>query len=165
MRFESATVLFAIAAMPAALMGQSASGTVAATATVQSAVAFQTPVRNLDLGIMTPGAAVTITPANGGVIGIQYNTPATVTVGTLLMTGPGGATFSPTLSCAQAGTSNAANPAAFTCGTGYVTALATNAASTWYTYVGATVSAGATTSAPAGDYTGTVTLTATFSTF
>ena len=57
------------------------------------------------------------------------------------------------------------SPAAFTCGTGYVTALAANAASTWYTYIGATVAAGATTAAPAGDYTGTVTLTATFSTF
>ena len=165
MRSLSVTVLFALAAMPAALLGQTASGTVAATATVQSAVAFQTPVRNLDLGVMTPGAAVTITPANGGVVGIQYNTPATVTVGTLLMTGPGGATFSPTLSCAQAGTSNAAAPAAFTCGTGYMTTLAANAASTWYTYIGASLAAGVTTSAPAGEYTGTVTLTATFSTF
>ena len=89
MRSLSVTGLFALAAMPAALLGQAASGPVAATATVQSAVAFQTPVRNLDLGVMTPGAAVTITPANGGVVGIQYNTPATVTVGTLLMTGPG----------------------------------------------------------------------------
>ena len=66
MRSFSAAILFAIAATPAALLGQTASGTVAATATVQSAVAFQTPIRNLDLGVMTPGAAVTITPANGG---------------------------------------------------------------------------------------------------
>lgn len=159
--------MLALVALPGALAAQSATGTVSAVAKVQSAVTFLGATSNLNLGTITPGTAVNIAPgaAGSGVIGVQYNTPATITVGTLSLAGPGGATLPVAVSCAQASTSTSTTPTTFACGTGYSTTLAVNAATTWYIYLGGSIAAGATSAAPAGDYTGSVTLTATFSTF
>lgn len=167
MRSVRLIAILAFVAMPGALAAQSATGTVGAVATVQSAVTFLAATSSLDFGTITPGTAVNIAPGatGSGIIGVQYNTPATITVGTLSLTGPGSVTLPTTLSCAQASTATSTTPTSFTCGSGYVTTLAANAASTWYIYLGGTIAAAATSTAPAGDYTGSVTLTATFSTF
>lgn len=156
--FAAAALLLA----PAALGAQTATGTVSANATVKTAVSFGTALQSLDFGPVVPGGAdVVIAPANGGKIALSYNTSATVTVGTLSMTGPNGATISPTLACAQDASSAAAAPATFACGTGYTPALGATAA-TWHFYIGGTITGASTTTLPAGAYTGSVTLTATY---
>ena len=145
---------------PAALSAQTATGTVAATATVKTAVSFGTPT-DLAFGDITPNVAKTIAPADGGKISLSYNTSATVTVGTLTMSGPNSQTFAPTLACAQDAAANAAAPTIFTCASGYTPALSGGAA-TWHFYIGGTVPAAASQNLPAGSYTGSVTLTATY---
>lgn len=154
-------------ALPAVASAQT-TATINAVARVQSSVAFSNPT-NLDFGApITPGTAASVTPANGGRIMVSYNTPTTVTVaGTALAHSGSGATLPVTYSCAQAATGTATTPTAFagTCAAGYTTALSGNARTDHWLYVGGDIAAGATTTAPAGNYQGTVTFTATFTTY
>jgi hypothetical protein len=97
---------------------------------------------------------------------VSYNVPTLVSVsGTALANGA--ASLPVTYSCAQAATGTNPTPTAFagTCAAGYTTALVGNFQTDRWIYIGGAIAAAATTSAPAGTYTGTVTLTATYTTF
>lgn len=161
---KSALVFAALFAIPAAASAQTA--TINVSATVQSAVSFSN-TSDLSFGAaITPGSGATVTPANGGKSMVSYNVPTTVTVAGTALTN-GGASLAVTYSCAQAATGTAAAPTAFpgTCAAGYTTALSGNALTDHWIYVGGDIAAAATTSAPAGIYSGTVTLTATYTTY
>jgi hypothetical protein len=167
---KSAIFLAAAAclAVPAIASAQSpVSATINAIAKVQSSVAFSNPT-DLDFGApITPGTGATVTAANGGKIMVSYNTPTTVTVAGTALNRAGGGSLPVTYSCAQAATGTATTPTAFagTCAAGYTTALTGSARTDHWLYVGGDIAAGATTTAPAGNYTGTVTFTATFTTY
>lgn len=166
---KSALLIAAAAclAVPAIASAQSQTATVNALARVQSSVAFSNP-SDLDFGApITPGTAASVTPANGGKIMVSYNTPTTVTVAGTALNRAGGGSLAVTYSCAQAATGTSATPTAFagTCAAGYTTALSGNARTDHWLYVGGDIAAGATTAAPAGNYVGTVTFTATFTTY
>ena len=163
---RNALALVALVAFPAVVSAQTATATINATAIVQSAVTFSNTA-NLDFGAaITPGSGATVTPANGGKAMVSYNVPTTVTVsGTALANGA--ASLPVSYSCAQATTGTNPAPTAFagTCAAGYTTALVGNFQTDHWIYIGGVIAAAATTSAPAGTYTGTVTLTATYTTF
>ena len=157
----------AVIALPAFASAQTATATLNATALVQSAVAFSNPT-NLDFGTaITPGSGATVTPANGGKIMVSFNTPALVTVAGTALSRVGGGSLAVTYSCAQATTGVSATPTAFagTCAAGYTTSLSGTARTDHWLYVGGDIAAAASTNAPAGTYTGTITFTATYSTF
>ena len=160
----TALALAALFAVPAIATAQTAMINVSAT--VQSAVSFSN-TSDFSFGTaITPGTGATVTPANGGKSMISYNVPTTVSVsGTALDNG--GASLPVAYSCAQATTGTSATPTAFpgTCAAGYTTSLSGNALTDHWVYVGGAISAASTTSAPAGIYTGTVTLTATYTTY
>ena len=167
---KSAYFLVAAAALavPAVATAQSpVTATINATARVQSAVAFSNPT-DLDFGAaITPNTAASVAPANGGKIMVSYNTPTTVTVAGTALNRAGGGSLAVTYSCAQAATGTSPTPTAFvgTCAAGYTTALTGNATTDHWLYVGGDIAAAATQNAPAGTYTGTVTFTATFTTY
>lgn len=165
------TALFLAAAaclvVPSVASAQSQTATINALAKIQSAVVFSNPT-NLDFGApITPGTGATVTAANGGKIMVSYNTPTTVTVAGTALNRAGGGSLAVTYSCAQAATGTATTPTAFagTCAAGYTTSLFGNARTDHWLYVGGDIAAAATTTAPAGNYTGTVTFTATYTTF
>jgi spore coat protein U-like protein len=170
MKKSALLVAAAALALPAvaSAQGSPVTATINATAQVQSSVAFSNP-SDLDFGApITPGTAASVTPANGGKIMVSYNTPTTVTVaGTALTHSASAATLPVTYSCAQAATGTATTPTAFagTCAAGYTTALSGNARTDHWLYVGGDIAAGATSAAPAGNYAGTVTFTATFTAY
>lgn len=154
-------------AIPALASAQSQTATINATAKIQSAVTFSNPT-NLDFGAaITPGTGATVTPANGGKIMASYNTPTTITVAGTALNRAGGGSLAVTYSCAQAATGTATTPTAFagTCAAGYTTTLTGNARTDHWLYVGGDIAAAATTTAPAGNYTGTITFTATYTTY
>lgn len=164
-----AFALAALAAAPSLASAQSgsASGTMQASAKVQSAVTFSNPSA-LNFGTSTPGAAVTVAPASGAKIMVTYNVPTSITVaGTALTWSGGSASIPVSYSCASASTGTAASPAAFsgTCAAGYTTGLTGAARTDWWIYVGGAIASGATTTLPAGDYTGTITVTGTYTTY
>lgn len=150
------------------LSAQSATASMAATARVQSAVSFSS-ISNLDFGAAAaPGTAIISTPANGGKAMVTYNTPTTITVtGSSLAHTTLPATLAVTYACAQATTGTSTTPTAFpgSCAAGYTTALAGNARTSHWIYVGGTIAAAETATAPAGVYNGSITLTATYTTF
>jgi spore coat protein U-like protein len=158
--------LAAVVALPGFASAQTATATINATAIVQSAVTFSNTA-NLDFGAaIVPGSGATVTPANGGKAMVSYNVPTTITVaGTALSSG--GASLPVTYSCAQASTGTNPTPTAFSgsCAGGFTTALSGAAQTSHWIYIGGAILAASTTSAPAGTYTGTVTLTATYTTF
>jgi hypothetical protein len=160
--------LAALAALPAVASAQTQTATINVVAKVQSSVSFSNTT-NLDFGAaITPGTAATVTAANGGKVMVSYNTPTTVTVaGTALTHSASAATIPVTYSCAQATTGTATTPTAFagTCAAGYTTALNGNARTTHWIYLGGDIAASATTTAPAGNYAGTATFTATYTTY
>jgi hypothetical protein len=161
-----ALAIAAVVALPAFASAQTATATINATAIVQSAVTFSNTA-NLDFGTaITPGSGATVTPANGGKAMVSYNVPTTITVaGTALASGS--ASLPVTYSCAQATTGNSATPTAFSgsCAGGFTTALSGAAQTSHWIYIGGAIAAASTTAAPAGTYSGTVTLTATYTTF
>jgi hypothetical protein len=160
-------LLAALVLLPVAAQAQTASGTVGAVARVQSSVTFMAPARSLDFGAITPGTLTTVAPSAGGLIGLRYNTSATVVVSGLTLTHATlpGITLTPSVTCAQDAGSAAASPTTFTCGSGYSTALAANALTTWYFYIGGSITGAQTSTIAAGVYNGSVTLTATFTTY
>ena len=161
---KSALALAALLALPAIASAQTA--IINVSATVQSAVSFSNTSDFTFGAALTPGTGATVTPANGGKSMVSYNVPTTVSVaGTALSNG--GASLPVTYSCAQDASGTAATPTAFpgTCAAGYTTVLSGNALTNHWIYVGGAIAAASTTSAPAGIYTGTVTLTATYTTY
>ena len=123
----------------------------------------------LDFGAgIVPGTPATVTPANGGRIMASYNVNTQLSLpNTVTLTRAGGGTVLVTLSCAQAstGTAPAPTPFAADCATGYGATLIGNARTDWWLYLGGAITGAATTSAPAGIYTGNATVTATYTTF
>ncbi|HEX9950501.1 MAG TPA: DUF4402 domain-containing protein [Rubricoccaceae bacterium] len=156
-------LLGALALLPAAASAQTETGSFAVTASVESVVAFSSP-SPLEFGSIVPGTPTTIAPAAGGSIMLSYNVPATVTVSASALTN-GVITLPVTYACAQDADAAAEEPTTFTCGTGYAATLVSNAPPTRWFYVGGSIADSGTALAPAGDYAGTVTLTASFDTF
>ena len=167
-----ALAFIASASLPALAAAQTQTATINVTAKVQSTVSFSNAA-NLDFGAaITPGTAASVAPGTAsGKVMISYNTPATVTVaGTDLTETAGGgspATIPVTYSCAQANSGTAAAPTAFagTCAAGFTTALNGRARTDHWVYLGGSIAAGATSTVPAGNYAGTATFTATYTTY
>lgn len=158
--------LVAALAVPAILSAQSATGSVNVNATVQSAVSFGTQTA-ADFGIVTPNVASTVTPGGtgSGVIPISFNTNFTVTApASVSLANAGGQTIAVTSACAQDANGASATPTSFVCATGYNRAGVTTAG-THYLFVGGTIPAAQTATAPAGVYSGSLTFTATFVSF
>ena len=161
---KTALVLAALLAVPAVASAQTA--TINVSATVQSAVSFSNTTDFSFGAAITPGTGATVTPANGGKSMVSFNVPTTVSVsGTALANG--GSSLPVTYSCAHDAIGTSATPTAFagSCAAGYTTALSGNALTSHWIYVGGAIAAASTTSAPAGIYTGTVTLTATYTSY
>lgn len=159
---RSLLALAAIAALPIAATAQTQSATVNVKATVASSVTITEINNTIDFGTtgLTPGAAASV-PASGStsyqssvVANEQVNIAIPST--TVAMSDGGTGSFSVTLSCGTAATSNAATTTAMASCAGSVPA------GTTYFYVGASIASGATTSAPAGSYTGSTTLNYTW---
>ena len=159
--------LAALLAVPAVAMAQTATGSVNVNATVQSAVSFGTATA-ANFGVVTPNVLATITPgaAGSGQIPLNYNQDVTVTAPTTvtLNHSTAAASIVVTVACAQDVTSTAATPATFACNTGHSIAGVTTAGTHYY-YVGGSIPAAQTASAPAGSYTGALTFTASFTAF
>jgi hypothetical protein len=137
-----------------------AHGTVASAVTIAG-------LGNLAFGAaaIVPGTSASITPANGASVRIDFNEPTTVTAPDFVMiAGPGGALIRVDLVCAQATTAAAASPTAFAapCAGGFVPPIAGNVGGTHYIYVGGTIAALSTATIPAGSYTGSFPVTATY---
>jgi spore coat protein U-like protein len=141
---------------------------VGVTAKVQSAVTLSGAV-TLDFGSgIVPGTPTTVTPANGGRLMASYNVNTQLSVpNSVTLTRAGGGSIAVTLSCAQASTSSSATPTAFAtdCLTGYSATLVGNARTDWWLYLGGSIAGAATTTAPAGVYTGNATVTASYTTY
>ena len=157
--------LVAALAVPAILSAQSATGSVNVNATVQSAVSFGTQTA-ADFGIVTPNVAATVTPGGtgGGLIPISFNTNFTVTAPATVSLLNGAASITVTSACAEDANGASATPTSFVCATGYNRAGVTTAG-THYLFVGGTIPAAQTATAPAGVYSGSLTFTATFVSF
>lgn len=157
-------VLSALALCPRPAAAQSfplnALGTVATAVTVAK-------LADLTFGAtaIVPGAVASVAPANGGRARIDYNEPANVTMPNFVMiAGPGGAPLRVDLVCAEHATAAAPAPTLFVapCAGGFTPPIGGNVGGTHYIYVGATISAGATASVPAGAYAGSFAVTATY---
>ena len=150
------------------LAAQTSTAPIGVTAKVQSAVTLSGMVP-LDFGPgIVPGTPATVTAANGGRIMASYNVNTQLSFpNTVTLTRAGGGSILVTLSCAQAptGTSPAPTPFAADCATGFGATLVGNARTDWWLYLGGAIAGAATASVPAGIYTGSATLTATYTTF
>lgn len=134
--------------------------------TVASAVSIAR-VSDLSFGptAIVPGTATTVTPANGALVRVDYNEPASVTAPDwITISGPAGALLRIDLVCAQDPTPSAAAPTVFAapCAGGFIPPISGNVGGTHYIYVGGVIGAAATTSVPAGSYAGTFSVTATY---
>jgi len=170
---RSLLALAAIAALPIVASAQSAtSGAININAKVASAVTITSVgAASLDLNggtAMTPGTAYSVAPQGAAAAGayqakIQTNTPVTVqaTASSVTLTSAGGGNLPVAISCANAASQDAAATTAIAdCTTGWTTG-----ASTAYYFLGVSVTAANTTAAPAGNYTGTITLNYTWTAF
>lgn len=150
------------------LRAQTSTAPISVTAKVQSAVTLSGMVP-LDFGAgIVPGTPATITAANGGKIMVSYNVNTQLSLpNSVTLTRTGGGSISVSLTCAQAatGTAPAPTPFATDCATGYGATLVGNARTDWWLYLGGSIAGAATTSAPAGNYAGNATVTATYTTF
>lgn len=154
--------LAAIAALP---IVASAQATVNVKATVASSVTITEINNTIDFGAtgLTPGAAASV-PASGTTSyqsSIVANEQVNIAIPTTTVSMSDGATgsFNVTLSCGTAASSNAATTTAMAGCAGSVPA------GTTYFYVGASIASGATTTAPAGNYTGSTTLNYTWTAY
>jgi spore coat protein U-like protein len=159
--------LLLLIAAPSA-RAQISAAPIGVTAKVQSAVTLSGAVA-LDFGSgIVPGTPTTVTPANGGRVMASYNVNTQLSMpNNVTLTRAGGGTIVVTLSCAQASTSASATPVLFAtdCLTGYGATLVGNARTDWWLYLGGAISGAATSTAPAGVYTGNATVTATYTTY
>ena len=157
-----------VISFPSVLAAQTSTAPLGVMAKVQSAVTLSGMVP-LDFGAgIVPGTPATITAANGGKIMASYNVSTQLSLpNTVTLTRAGGGSILVTLSCAHAatGTSPAPTPFAADCATGYGATLIGNARTDWWLYVGGGITGAATASVPAGIYTGSATVTATYTTF
>ena len=163
-----ALALFAaVVVAPAVASAQSATGSVNVNATVQSAVSFGTQT-SANFGIVTPNVAATVTPGGvgSGRIPVSYNTDFTVTApaSVTLNHASVAASITVTSACAEDSNGASATPTAFTCATGYSRSGVTGAG-THYLFVGGSIPAAQTATAPAGAYSGSLTFTATFTSY
>ena len=162
-----ALALAAVIVAPAMASAQTATGSVNVNATVQSAVSFGAPTA-ADFGVVTPNVAATIVPgaAGSGQIPLSYNQDVSVTAPTSVTLNHStvAASIVVTVACAQDVNPAAATPATFVCNTGHALSGVTTAGTHYY-FVGGTIPAAQTASAPAGSYSGSLTFTASFTAF
>ena len=114
---------------------------------------------------IVPGTAATVTAANGAVVRVDYNEPATITAPDFVMiSGPGGSSLRVDLSCAQAAVASSASPAPFaiSCLGGYSPPISGNVGGSRFVYIGGTIAALATVPLRAGAYAGTFAVTASY---
>jgi hypothetical protein len=152
-----------VAIAPAAASAQTITGSIAASATIQTVFAFGTP-SPLNFGVVTPGTAAT---ASGYIplqrnVGVIYTLPDAAATGRLV--GPAG-NLTPTYTCGV-GTTNSAITSAFssctpaTAATAVLTIAAPTGLTTEYVIFNGSLAAGQTNIAP-GTYSGTIRITAT----
>jgi hypothetical protein len=163
MRAFSLAVLM-LALWPLEMRGQNfplnAHGLVASTVTVAR-------LGDLSFGAtaIVPGTAANVAPANGARVRVDYNEPTTVTAPNFVMIGgPAGAVLRVDLVCAQDVSAASAAPVAFAapCAGGFIPPMAANVGGTHFIYVGGTIAPASSLSAPAGNYAGGFSVTATF---
>lgn len=158
----AALAVAALALAPEAASAQ-VTGTINATATIQTVLNFGTS-QALDFGAIVPGTAAT---ASGWIelnrnVGVVFTLPDAATTGQL--TGPGG-TITPAYTCGI-GTTSAAITSAFssctpaTGTTGVLTLTAPAATATEYVIFNGALNAAQTNTAP-GVYSGVIRITAT----
>jgi spore coat protein U-like protein len=153
---------------PPSARAQVSAAPIGVTAKVQSAVTLSGAVA-LDFGSgIVPGTPTTVTPANGGRLMASYNVNTQLSIpNSVTLTRTGGGTIAVTLSCAEASISSSATPIPFAtdCLTGFGATLVGNARTDWWLYLGGSIAGAATSTVPAGVYTGNATVTATFTTY
>jgi hypothetical protein len=159
---------FALLLAPAVAVAQSpATATIATSATVKSAVSFASAV-DLDFGAAIPGTSAGVTEqgssTTGGTVGsvvLNANQAVLVTAAYSTLTGPGAA-LTPTAACGWNSTATASSATTFACATGYSSPAAG-------TGTGYSIFLGGSIALPAGQvagvYTGTATLTGTYTTY
>jgi hypothetical protein len=154
----------ALLVAPAVLRAQPATGNIDATATVSSVVVFSNAT-GLDFGpAIAPGGSSTVLPGSGsGSIELSYNVAPLVSApASVVLTNGGGATMSMTTLCGHDISNTGATITTFTCTTPAAAPFVNTATSHWF-FVGGSLTVPA--AQPAGVYTGTVVLTATYTSF
>jgi len=128
----------------------------------------------LDFGALVPGAERVVPPAatagaaasgTPGLIAVDFN-GARMTVSippAITLVGPGGRMVA-ALSCAHADVANALSPTRFDCAQGCAFTRTTDAHGRRFVFVGGTLPSAETARKTAGQYTGSVTVTATYTT-
>ena len=114
---------------------------------------------------IVPGTAASVSAANGAVVRVDYNEPATITAPDFVMlAGPGGSALRVDLTCGEAAVANAAAPAPFpiSCLSGLTPALSGNVGGSRFVYIGGTIAAVATVPVRAGSYAGSFSVTASY---
>jgi hypothetical protein len=139
-----------------------------ASAVVTSAVSMTSLTDLTFASPVIPGVTATVSPTNGGRAQLTYNEMATVMIpASLMLTGPAGAQLRVDLTCAESTVSNSATPTAFPsgCTSGLTVTVSGNVGGTRFVYVGGTVSNFSSTSAVAGNYSGSFPVTASYVTY
>jgi hypothetical protein len=111
---------------------------------------------------IAPGAALDVLPARGVRTRMTYNAPTTVVVSGTPLRGPGGATLPVRFVCAFGDGLSVSAAEPFDCVGGHLAALEGGRVTSIPLAVGARLSAVETAGVPPGEYTGVVTLTATY---
>jgi spore coat protein U-like protein len=154
----------AMMALPVVVGAQTATGNISATATVSSVVVFSNPT-GLDFGApLTPGSTATVTPgAASGRIQLAYNVAPTVTApATVTLSNGSGATMSMSTLCGHDVVNTGASISMFACTTPAAPPFANVQTQHWF-FVGGSLTVPATQAA--GVYTGTIVLTASYTSF
>lgn len=164
-RSALAVVLAAAFAAPAALSAQATqTQSITVNATVHSYVAWTKTADLTFAAGITPGTAASVAPSAGALLSLSYNqdlsvaAPAAVSI----TNAASGASMSVDLTCAQSAAAADPAPTAFVCATGQALTFSGTTANTRYFYVGGDITAANSTGRPAGSYTGTFNITASY---
>lgn len=167
-----------LAAAPSAMQAQTCSASpcnatnVATSLTIQSSVAFSTG-SSLDFGSVAGGTTASVTAQGavnaGGAAGsviLTANQAVSVTAAFSAMSAPSVPNLpvtSPSCGYSTTTTTSVTNTTLFTCATGYTTPATGTGAGGLYVWLGGQVAT--TASTPAGNYTGTATVTGTYTAY
>lgn len=164
-RSTLAVVLAAAIAAPAIASAQATqTQSITVNATVHSYVAWTKTADLTFAAGVTPGTAATVAPASGALLSLSYNqdlsvaAPASVSISNVAT----GAAMTVDLTCAQSAVAADPAPTAFVCTTGQALTFSGTAANTRYFYVGGGITAANSTGRPAGSYSGTFNITASY---
>ena len=158
----------ALVLAPAVASAQTATQAINTTVTVKSAVSFASP-SDLNFGSAIPGAiagvsekGVTTTGGTVGSVVLYANQAVSVTAAYTSLTGPGTA-LTATPACGYNSTSTASSATTFTCATGFSSPAAGTGVGGYYVFLGGSVSLPA--GQQAGAYSGTATVTGTYTNY